>query len=67
MSNKTIVEKTLVIHVPENQQTVNVRLEIESNCSCSPHLSSRVGSYIDMEGPATLNFQRPEHDQKNGA
>jgi hypothetical protein len=50
VSNKTIVEKTLVIHVPENQQTVNVRLEIETNCTCSPNLNS-VGSYIDMEGP----------------
>lgn len=53
MSNKTIVEKTLVIHVPENQQTVNVRLEIETNCTCSPNLSSGAGSYIDTEGPAT--------------
>jgi hypothetical protein len=67
VSNKTVVEKTLIIHVPDNQQTVNVRLEIETNCTCSPNLSSGAGSYIDMEGPATLNFQGPEHDQKNGA
>ena len=39
MSNKTIVEKSLVIHVPENQQTVSVRLEIESTCTlfAQPH------------------------------
>lgn len=51
MSNKNIVEKTLVIRVPENQQTVSVRLEIETTCTCSPDLSSRAGSYVDMEGP----------------
>lgn len=51
MSNKAIVEKTLVIHVPENQQTVNLRLEIETSCTCSPNLSPGAGSYIDMEHP----------------
>jgi hypothetical protein len=51
MNSKTLVEKTLVIHVPENQQIVNVRLEIETNCTCTQRPRQGAGSYVDAEPP----------------
>jgi hypothetical protein len=52
VNNATMVEKTLVIHVPENQQTVSVRLEIETSCTCAQQRVQMAGSYIDAEPSA---------------
>lgn len=49
MNRNTIVEKTLVIRVPEDQETVNLHLEIETSCKCAAQLNNRPGSYIDTE------------------
>lgn len=53
MNHKAVSEKTLVIEVPQDQQTINVRLEVEAGCNCSSHTAGRAGSYVDMELPAS--------------
>jgi hypothetical protein len=52
VNSPTMVEKTLVIHVPENQPTVTVRLEIDATCTCAKQRVQAAGSYIDVEPPA---------------
>lgn len=47
-TNSAQNEQTLVITVPENQTTVQVRLEIETNCSCG---TRGAGNYTDSEPP----------------
>lgn len=47
-TNSAQNERTLVITVPENQSTVQVRLEIETNCSCG---NRAAGNYTDSEPP----------------
>lgn len=49
MNSTTLLEKNLTIHVPENQQTVTVRLEIESSCTCAGQRIHTSGSYTDVE------------------
>jgi hypothetical protein len=51
MNSPTVLEKNLIIHVPENQQTVTVRLEIETSCTCANQRVQAAGSYIDAEPP----------------
>lgn len=49
MSTKTLHEQTLVINVPRNQETVTVRLELETSCNCTPQVAVAAGSYTDSE------------------
>lgn len=51
MNSTTMLEKNLVVHVPENQQTVTVKLEIETSCRCAAQEVRMTGSYIDAELP----------------
>lgn len=51
MNSTTMLEKNLIIHVPENQPTVTVRLEIETSCTCAGQRVHTAGSYTDAEPP----------------
>lgn len=50
-----MVEKTLTFNVPENQQAVDLRMEVEVTCTCADIPGPRAGSYIDAEPPARLS------------
>ncbi len=49
MTENSILNKTLTISVPENQQSVTVHLEVDAKCNCGSKPSLRPGAYTDTE------------------
>lgn len=49
MTEPAIQNKTLIIHVPENQETVTVHLELEGRCNCGSGPNLRPGAYTDTD------------------
>lgn len=49
MTEPAILNKTLIIHVPENQQTVTLHLELETRCNCGSGPNLRPGAYTDTD------------------
>lgn len=49
MTENAILDKTLIIHVPENQQTVTLHLELEAKCTCGSRPNLRPGAYTDTD------------------